>query len=252
VAIALCAVLVVGSVLPGVAFASEADSEGEGTASPIEAPIAPDFDPGGEESSLEETPAAGGGEEEGGAVEVEPELDAVPAASAEVTGTADAAEPSPQPAEAPATVPTGAEPEPVEQTATSDDPAASEPVANRPLAAPQRAPGQPAQATSGQSEASEVAPPAAPSQEEAPSSRAPQQPPAATMPTDAGRSLAGKKFYIVQEGDCLWNIAAALLPADAGTVAIEGEVERLWQMNEARIGTGDPSVILVGTKLVLH
>src|SRR4051812_40975571 len=137
VAITLCGVLVLGSILPGVAFASEADSEGEGTSSPIEAPIPPDFDPGGEESSLEDTPAVGGAEEEGGAVEVEPELDAVPEVSAEATGTTAAGEPPSQPAEAPATVPTGAEPEPVEQTVTSDTPPPSEPVANRPLTAPQ-------------------------------------------------------------------------------------------------------------------
>src|SRR4051812_21092071 len=93
VAITLCGVLVLGSILPGVAFASEADSEGEGTSSPIEAPIPPDFDPGGEEPSGEAAPAVGGGEEGGGGGEVEPEWDAVPEVAAEAPGPPAAGDP---------------------------------------------------------------------------------------------------------------------------------------------------------------
>jgi hypothetical protein len=246
VALALCAMLVLGSTFPGVAFASEGDSEGEGTASPIEAPDPSDFDPGGEESTLEETPSAGG-DVEGGVVEVEPEVDAeVPAPE---TSSANAAveEPESQPVGVPA-APPASEPETVQQTAAPQDPSArpSEPVANRSLAAPKQKPSNPPVAR----DQTQTVPLVEPAQEEVPSSPAPQ--PAATMPVVSGRNLAGKRFYVVQPGDCLSYIAAALLPGGASAGDIEAEVKRLWQLNEDRIGTGDPNLILVGTKLQLH
>jgi hypothetical protein len=56
----------------------------------------------------------------------------------------------------------------------------------------------------------------------------------------------------VRPGDCLWHIAAALLPGEAGTQAVAREVERLWRLNENRIGTGDPNLIYAGTTLALR
>ncbi|MGN6817028.1 MAG: hypothetical protein ACTHK3_13250, partial [Solirubrobacterales bacterium] len=73
-ALVLCSMLVIGSVFSGVALARETDSEGEGSSPSIELPEPPDFDPGGEETGLEEVPATGG-DEEGDTVEIEPEVD---------------------------------------------------------------------------------------------------------------------------------------------------------------------------------
>jgi hypothetical protein len=55
----------------------------------------------------------------------------------------------------------------------------------------------------------------------------------------------------VRPGESLWSIATALLPSGAGNVEIVAKVHRLWRLNAARIGTGDPNLILVGTRLRL-
>ena len=59
-------------------------------------------------------------------------------------------------------------------------------------------------------------------------------------------------LHTVRAGDCLWSIAERLLPAGAGIAEIEAEVQRLWRLNAARIGTGDPNLIYAGTELVLR
>ncbi len=56
----------------------------------------------------------------------------------------------------------------------------------------------------------------------------------------------------MQSGDCLWHIAAGLLPGDASDAQVAAEVARLWSLNESAIGTGDPSLIYAGTTLRLH
>jgi hypothetical protein len=229
----LCAMLALGSVFPGFALAGEADSEGEGTVPPVEVPAPPDFDPGGEEIGLEETPASGG--EESGAVETEPEADIAAPSPEEVTSAAAEAAPPP-PVAVPE--PASAAPEPARQQA-------SEPIANQSIVAPkqkpiERHPAEPAAS-------SEAAPPAELAEQEAP----PPQPVAVT-PADSGRNLAGKDSYVVRPGDCLWHIAADLLPVNADTEMIEDEVVRLWRLNEDRIGTGDPNLIYAGTELRLR
>lgn len=247
-ALALCAMLALSSTLPAVAFAGESDSEGTGTASPIESPGVPDFDPGGEEAGLEDAPASGGAEE-GGAVEVEPEVDVEAPAPEEVTSAAtDVIEDAqPQPVEPPTVATPTPEPEPVQQAAA--EPAQSEPVANQSLVAPREKPAQ-RHASHKQPAPVEAAPPAEPAHEEAPSPYSAQPQPA--TPIESGRSLQGKGSYVVRPGDCLWHIAAALLPAGADTAAIEAEVARLWRLNADRIGTGDPGLIYAGTTLRLR
>lgn len=250
-ALTLVVMLVFGSVLPSFAVAGESDSEGEGTAPPVEVPVDPGFDPGGEEEALEETPAAGGDEETGTIeveVEVEAEVELEPPPVDEVTSAATEA-PSEAPPSAPITTPEPAasptEPEPVRKKAP--EPAVSEPVANQSIVAPKHrsADGDTAAGSAASTEA--AAPPAEPAEEEAPSPL-----PQPTTAADPGRSLAGKAVYVVQPGDCLWSIATALLPAGAGTQAIAQEVEHLWRLNEERIGTGDPSLIYAGTELRLR
>ena len=245
-ALMLVVMLVLGSTFPGFALAGEADSEGEGTVPPVEVPVAPDFDPGGEEEGLEETPASGG-EEEGGVVEAEPEVEIEAPRSEEPTAAATESpvEAAPPPPAVPAAPETSTpEPEPVQQKASEP----SEPVANQSLVAPQQKPVK-SPAASGSTTPSEAPLPVEPTEEEAPS---PSPQTVAATPVDPGRNLAGRDSYVVRSGDCLWHIAASLLPAGAGAGAIAQEVERLWRLNEDRIGTGDPSLIYAGTTLRLR
>jgi hypothetical protein len=248
-ALTLVVMLVLGSTFPGFALAGEADSEGEGTAPPVEVPVDPGLDPGGEEEALEETPAAGG-DEETGAVEVEAEVDLEAPPADEVTSAATPAPeeittPAPTPSPEPAATP---EPEPVQQKAPEVK--TYEPVAGQSIVGPKPKRAERQAAASGGSTTGEAAPAGESSPAEAPAAPAPQ--PAAPPPADHGRHLAGKDSYVVKSGDCLWHIAEALLPPDAGTSAIAAEVERLWRLNEERIGTGDPSLIHTGTRLRLR
>lgn len=251
-ALTLVVMLVLGSTFPGFALAGEADSEGEGTAPPVEVPVDPGFDPGGEEEALEETPAAGG-DEETGAVEVEAEVDMEAPPADEVTSAATPAPeeittPAPTASQEPAAAPEP-QPEPVQQKAPEAK--TSEPVANQSIVGPKPKRAERQAAASGDSTSGEAAPvgESAP-EEEGPSAPAP--PPAAPPPADHGRQLAGKDSYVVKSGDCLWHIAEALLPGDATDAQIAAEVARLWKLNEATIGTGDPSLIYAGMKLRLH
>jgi LysM domain len=236
----LCAMLVVGSVFPGIAFAGEVDSEGVGTAPEVEVPVAPDLDPGGEEIGLEEVPASGGGEEEG-TVEAEVE---VPATEEVTSAVAEAVveEPQPQPVEVPEAASPAPEPEPVQQTSSAP---VAEPVANQSIVAPKREPAE-------RSTASTHAAPAEVPASIEPAEEPPPPPHPVAVPADSGRGLTGKDSYVVRPGDCLSHIAVALLSPDADALEIEEEVERLWRLNEDRIGTGDPDLIYPGTVLRLR
>jgi len=238
-ALVLSAMLLVGTTLPGAAAAGEVDSEGEGAALPVEAPSEPDFDPGGEEVPLEEAPAAG--TEEAGAMEVEvegPATEEVTSAAAEAV----VEEPQPQPVEVPEVASPAHEPEPVQQTSS---PPASEPVANQSIVAPKREPVERSTASTHAAPA-EVPAPVEPAEEP------PPPPHSVTTPADTGRDLAGKDSYVVRPGDCLSHIAAGVLSPGADALEIEEEVERLWRLNEDRIGTGDPNLIYPGIVLRLR
>jgi hypothetical protein len=56
----------------------------------------------------------------------------------------------------------------------------------------------------------------------------------------------------VLEGESLWAIASDILGSDATPARVAREVHRLWQLNRERIGTGDPDLLLIGTKLALR
>lgn len=248
-AMILAAMLAFGSVLPGAAAATEGDTEGEGAAAPVEAP-APDFDPGGEETALEEVPATSI-TEEGGAVEVEPEHEAEAPVSGEVTsaaaesGTEDG---QAQPVEVPPVAPSAPEPESTLQK--PEETATSEPVANQSIAAPAQPSADRHVDRKHEASATGAPPPAEPAAEDTPA--APPHSPPARPDAEPGRHLAGEDEYVVQLGDCLWHIAEALLPADAADLEVERKVEYLWRLNEDRIGSGDPDVIYAGTRLRLR
>ena len=67
----------------------------------------------------------------------------------------------------------------------------------------------------------------------------------------APRRIRGR-FHVVLPGESLWSIASALLDADASSAAVALQVRRLWRLNEARIGTGDPNLLRIGVRLRLR
>ena len=57
--------------------------------------------------------------------------------------------------------------------------------------------------------------------------------------------------YVVQAGDSLWSIAAGVLGPGATSARIAREVNRLWDLNAARIRSGSPELIQPGERLQL-
>ena len=66
------------------------------------------------------------------------------------------------------------------------------------------------------------------------------------------RASSGGRFHVVQRGESLWSIATDRLGERAGAVQIAREVDRLWQLNEDRIGSGGPDLLYAGTRLRLR
>jgi nucleoid-associated protein YgaU len=70
-------------------------------------------------------------------------------------------------------------------------------------------------------------------------------------PVSAPRSRIDGGTYVVRPGDSLWSIATRLLGPAASVAEIADEVNRLWELNQNRIGTGDPDLLPVSTELRL-
>ena len=243
VALILVAVLVLGSIFPGFALAGEADSEGEGSTPPIEVPVAPpDFDPGGGEEVEEEVPATD--EEEAAAVEPEAKVEIEMLAPEEVTSTA-AAAPVEAPPPPPIAEPEPEAPAPIQQEAAEP----SEPVANAEIIAPQSRSA--ARSAASGSAAPGAPPPAEPVQQTEAPPPSSHDGDAPSTPDSPDRDLAGANSYVVRPGDCLWRIAAAMLPAGSDAQAIAAKVQDLWNLNRDQIGD-DPNLIFSGMVLRLH
>ncbi len=121
----------------------------------------------------------------------------------------------------------------------------------------------PPSATSTAPESNAVAPPATPPLGTPPQpahgvdrrgAESPSSPPPAVsaQPPDGAGSLARATEYTVRRGDTLWSIAKHLLGPGATAAEIAHEVDRLWRLNAARIGTWTPSLIHAGVVLRLR
>jgi hypothetical protein len=251
-AFTLAVVLLLASVSPAWAITVEVESEAEGSAPPGALPgleEGPELEPEGEETALAEAPPLASEEDEEEAPPPEYEGSSAPPAS---SSAPEAPEPEAQ---------TGTTPPAVEPTYEEDGGPTYQPEAPQLVVQGESIAEPPAPSARPGGEESQGAQSAAPQQPEAPSAVPSPEPtppatpsPAATPPADpvAPGALAGRRFHTVRPGESLWSIATALLPAGAGNAEIEAEVQRLWRLNEARIGTGDPNLILVGTVLRLR
>lgn len=62
---------------------------------------------------------------------------------------------------------------------------------------------------------------------------------------------AGTGARVVQPGESLWTIASNALGEGATRAEIGSMVNRLWQLNADRIGTGDPDLVRAGQELMI-
>jgi hypothetical protein len=74
----------------------------------------------------------------------------------------------------------------------------------------------------------------------------------ATAVPRAGRAQPGDRSHVVRPGESLWSIASDALGGRASSARIAAEVRRLWQLNGQHIGSGDPDLLAVGTRLMLR
>jgi hypothetical protein len=95
--------------------------------------------------------------------------------------------------------------------------------------------------------------PQAPTASSADQSITVQAAPAPSLAARASEPPPGiPRFHIVRPGESLWEIASKLLGPRASDAAIAREVSRLWWLNERRIGTGDPNLLIAGVELRLR
>ena len=264
--------------LPGLAVAQEPDRTQEGTAAPEDPgeseADAPNFDPGGDSALLpfDVTPAPDPGDDAGLGESLETEPVPVPDGPVPDTGAID--EPVVQPGEDAPTPPAGEAPA---DEAPADGPDSAPPTAPPSVpTAPRDASALPSyhlepEASPPHRSAARLIsdapprtsiglPPEPPSNpvEEAPritvqaATPEPDNEPlvVSARAPDADKNR-GARVYMVERGDSLWAIAEDMLGPAASAARISGEVQRLWSLNEDRIGTGDPDLLMVGTELRL-
>jgi hypothetical protein len=262
--------LAASTATPTLAVAQEPDQVSEGTLAPDDAgadpALNPDFDPGGESADLpfdepeapESEPAADPEAGDPGPVESEPVTDVdVPVADA----GDEAAEPvvvTPSPT--PTVTPT---PTPVAPVVSAPGDGDQSDEAVEPDAAPRadkahrkREP----RHRGGHDTQGDVQEPApvAPSPDVDAAPAAPstivvaQATPPPQEPSARDAATRGDRYHIVQPGESLWLIARDLVGRDASVARVAREVNRLWPLNETRIGTGNPDLLMVGTKLAIE
>lgn len=65
------------------------------------------------------------------------------------------------------------------------------------------------------------------------------------------RPQQGGRTHVVRSGESLWSVAQGELGERATPARVARLVNRLWELNLERIGTGDRNLIMVGTELRL-
>ena len=280
-ALVAAGVLAFSSAAPAAALAQEPDQEQEGSAAPDQAAVTdpagdPDFDPGGESTDLPSdgaptsaAPVAADPDDDTGAVEQEPTTneDAPIVDAGDGTSTASPAAP-----QAPPTAETSQPPPPT--SSTPSEPADPAPAAYAPGATADPAgPGADAQPDaradarkrsrrhandrSGTASVSTPAPQpvaVASNPSEATTVYVAQESRPRAVSAGAGGRAArpGDRSHVVFAGESLWSISRDVLGDGASVANIAREVNRLWTLNRERIGTGDPDLLMVGTRLVLR
>ena len=266
------------------AFAAEQDQQHDGVAAvepsrSSDSAGTPDFDPGGEATDLPAEapplPQAQAPVDEGTddsapmdqptstdphdpIVDPGDGTDGAPPPPTAAPSTTAPTAPAPAPPPAPVPPPEAAPQSPTDTTQPQSLPTHA-PAAAAPTAAP-RASGErtrrarfgrrPPAPITPSTAARRVTPAAAPD-------RAPAATPAAPAPTagavtDGPRARPGDRAHTVLAGESLWSIANDVLGADSTPAQIAREVHRLWRLNSDRIGTGDPDLLPLGTRLALR
>jgi nucleoid-associated protein YgaU len=260
-------VLALSAAAPSAVLAAEPDQEQEGSAAPDQVaagdPAAsPDFDPGGDSTDLpfdegpppQAQPAPGPSSDEADSLDEEPAVDtAAPIADAGDEATAPGAQEQPSaPAQAVPSPPTQPEQPPAASVPPASAPPPEAPAAvPTPPPEPKRIPvHKPRKAPSVESRKHDTIPT---NTVTSPTSvEVAQAPQAASAPVGGGaRTEPGDRSHVVHAGESLWSIASDLLGGEASAARIAREVNRLWELNKVRIGTGDPDLLMVGTKLRL-
>ncbi len=261
-------VLAITAASPPLAIAREADQEQTGNA-PITPPPGadsahkPDSDPGGPTSTAPDTPAPPppiGTKPDTEPVDPDPPKD-TPAPVVDADGTSDSGpnrqslpattQPAPPPASA-ASPPAGAGPPP--SAATPLGTPAPEINQVTVTSSPQRHHGAPR----GPRAANQPVIPATPleAQPGLPAEAAGQVPTEAAIPPtpDAktyAHAAARLRTHVVRPGESLWSIARATLGGNPSDAQIARQVHRLWELNKDQIRTGNPDLLMAGTKLKL-
>jgi hypothetical protein len=76
-------------------------------------------------------------------------------------------------------------------------------------------------------------------------------PPPARPGHPPARATSSGWLYIVRPDDSLWRIAELMLGKRGTDAQVARLVDRIWRLNAKRIGTGDPSLIMAGQRLLL-
>jgi hypothetical protein len=241
--------------VPGGPRAGGEEDEGHGA--PVDSE--PSFDPEAPLPPEEPAPPAGAPPASAPAT---PPAALVPAPAPPEPRSAPAPPPPPAPeppAQSPGSTPTQRPAAEVEQPAPKSEPRRTlreRPAPDRPVEAPQ-AERQPAIVTAPTPPAVSPAPvvesapaPSPPATAEASEPAPPSTAPVSQVGGSPADPVRGRS-YTVRPGDSLWSIARRLLGPGATAGEIAREVNRLWELNRDRIGTGDRDLLRVGTVLEL-
>jgi hypothetical protein len=253
--------------------------------------VNPDFDPGGDSTDLPDTAPplpetdapADAGSDDTAPVEQDPTVDPTDPIVDAGDGSDDSAPPpasdTPEPSPPPPTATAQPTVEPSPQPAAPVQPApAPTVIPAKPTPTPAPATAAPPRGTTHEPKPRSKAAPRMPKHEvrrsgvpeSAPHDESPVATPPSAAPTDdpapevvtvpavtvvrtaATPAHPGDRIHTVEAGESLWTIAADVLGRDATPAQVAREVHRLWSLNRARIGTGDPDLVMVGTRLVLR